>query len=246
MSTLVTDFVNQHEPREWSKAWRALRNLINDPENTEQVFVIMKSLAGNSHAKQFQRFFKSEGGKRVLTERLDILDKLNDKDYLRGLPENSLGRAYLAFIESEDLSADGLVESSQVAHTNLKSKDLRLYFDRSRDVHDLWHVLTGYGRDGFGEACVVAFSYAQTKSLGFAAIALMGGYEFNKMMPGNNIWSTIWQAYKNGRKSEWLMGVVYEDILPMDLKDARKMLNIQAPDKYLNNQHVIEGLSQHY
>ncbi len=231
MSTLVTDYVNQHEKRKWRKAWKALRSLIKDPERTDQVFVIMKALAGNSHAKQFLQFFKSEGGQRILTERLNILDKLKDYDYLKSLPENSLGRAYYNFITSEDLTADGLVESSQIAYTELKSKDLRLYFDRSRDVHDLWHVLTGYGRDGFGEACVVAFSYAQTKSLGFAAIALMGGYEFNRRMPGNNIWSTIWQAYKNGRKSEWLMGVVYEDMFAMDLNEVRKILNIPRPTK---------------
>ena len=107
-------------------------------------------------------------------------------------------------------------------------------------------MLTGYGRDGFGEACVVAFSYAQTKSLGFAAIALMGGYEFNRRMPGNNIWSTIWQAYKNGRKSEWLMGVVYEDMFAMDLNEVRKILNIPRPTKYINSQNVIETLSLHY
>lgn len=243
MATLVTDFVNQHERREWRKAWTALKSLIKSPENTDQVFVIMKALAGNSHAKQFHRFFKSEGGKRILSERLNIIDKLKDQDYLTGLPSTSLGRAYLEFTLSQNLSADGLVESSQVAYTELKSQDLRLYFDRSRDVHDLWHVLTGYGRDNFGEACLVAYSYAQTKSLGFAAIALMGGYDFNKKLPGNKIWSTLWQAYKDGRKSDWLMGVVYEDILAMDLKKARKMLNVPRPDKYLNSPDVIKALS---
>jgi ubiquinone biosynthesis protein COQ4 len=35
-------------------------------------------------------------------------------------------------------------------------------------VHDIWHVLTGYRRDALGEACLVAFSYAQTRGLGWA------------------------------------------------------------------------------
>ena len=51
---------------------------------------------------------------------------------------------------------------------------LAWYGRRMRDVHDVWHVLTGYGTDGLGEACVVAFSYSQTKSLGFALIAHAG------------------------------------------------------------------------
>lgn len=238
---MATDYESQHHPREWRVAWKALKILISEEERTDQVFVIMKALAGNTHAKQFKRFINSEGGKYILTERLNILDKLKDHSYLRGLPDGSLGRAYLDFISAEDLSAEALVEASLTTQTDIKSKDLRLYFDRSRDVHDLWHVLTGYGRDGFGEACLVAYSYAQTKSLGFAAIALMAGYDFNKTMPGHNIWGTIWQAYKNGRKSDWLMGVVYEDILAMDIDSSRETLHIPKPDKYSDNPDVIEA-----
>ena len=45
---------------------------------------------------------------------------------------------------------------------------------RTEETHDLWHVLTGYGRDTFGEACLLAFSYAQTGNRGIGLIALGG------------------------------------------------------------------------
>lgn len=239
MSAYITDYRGGYQPREWRVAWRALRSLIREQQDTDQVFIIMKALGGNSHDKQFKRFLKSNIGQRVLAERTNILDKLEDRTYLASLPDESLGREYLAFIKDEKLSADALIKASEIGRSDIQSQDLIFYFDRSRDVHDLWHVLTGYGRDGFGEACVVAYSYAQTKSLGFAAIALMGGYEFKKAMPKNPIWGAIWQAYRNGRKSNWLMGEAYEELLPMNLDEVRQKLNIHTPDKYLACPDVI-------
>ncbi len=53
----------------------------------------------------------------------------------------------------------------------------RWYNARLRDMHDLWHVVTGYGRDSFGEACLLAFSYAQTRNRGIAFIAFFGTRE---------------------------------------------------------------------
>ena len=45
------------------------------------------------------------------------------------------------------------------------------FFRRVRDLHDVWHVLTGYGRDALGEMCLVTFSFQETHGLGWALIA---------------------------------------------------------------------------
>ena len=50
------------------------------------------------------------------------------------------------------------------------------FFRRVRDLHDLWHVLTGYGRDPLGEVCLLAFTYAQTRLTGLGAIAFLGTF----------------------------------------------------------------------
>ena len=39
-------------------AARALKNLVNDPEKTDQVFVIIKAMSGNSLEKAYTRFRK--------------------------------------------------------------------------------------------------------------------------------------------------------------------------------------------
>ena len=65
---------------------------------------------------------------------------------------------YIAFMKREGLSAAGLVaESHKWAPPENLPRDLtQWYFDRLRDTHDLFHVLTGYGRDALGEASLLA------------------------------------------------------------------------------------------
>ena len=65
--------------------------------------------------------------------------------------------------KSEKITADGLVEASQEnvpPELENQSEELIAYGKRIRDQHDLWHVLTGYGRDTLGEVCLLWFTYA--------------------------------------------------------------------------------------
>jgi len=227
--------------REWRKAWRALKQLIKTPEDTNQVFIIMRALAADSFWKEFQRFKETRLGQKILHEKIDLFDTLTDRDYLASLPQGSFGKVYYEFCQSEGISPEGLVEASEGHYEDFSDKDMLRYAHRTRESHDLWHILTGYGRDGFGEACVVAFSYAQTKSLGFAAIAVMGAYHFKKIFPKSSIWSAVWQAYRTGRRVTWLPGVDWENMLALPLEEVRRKLNVPQPSKYAAEHTVILG-----
>jgi ubiquinone biosynthesis protein COQ4 len=106
------------------------------------------------------------------------------------------------------------------------------YARRLRDVHDLWHVLTGYGRDALGETCLVAFSYAQTRSTGFALIACVGARETGRALRGRPVAQAVWQGYRNGRAAAWLPGEDYEALLAEPLEAARVRLRIARPSVY--------------
>ena len=127
-------------------ALRALQKLVNDPEKTDQVFVIIKAMSGNSHEQTFNRFIKTDIGKRILSEERNLLSSLTDRKNLQTHATGTLGHAYLGFVEREQITADGLVEASQLDDT-VQSPTFRLFSERMRDQHDLWHVITGYGRD---------------------------------------------------------------------------------------------------
>ena len=224
---------------EFKKAWNALQELIANPEDTEQVFTIMRALTGKSFYKEYLRFKADKVGVQILREKRDLIDTLANREALKQLPEGTLGKTYIDFMEREGISAEGLAEASEQSYDEFEDKDMERYAFRTRDMHDLWHVVTGYGRDGLGEVCVVAFSYAQTKSLGFAAIALMGAYDFSRRFPGNRIFRAAWQAYRTGKKAEWFTAQDWEHLLTLPLEDVRKLLNIPSPDIYLKHDDVI-------
>ena len=156
-------------------AWRALKNLIADPDRTDQVFVIIDALGGNSGEKQFQRFCATSVGQRVLSDKRDILTVLNDRNTLQSLPEGSLGKTYATFMSAEQISADGLVNASMEGGGNNNREDIdrQRYGVRVRDSHDLWHVATGYNRDLLGEAMLLAFTFAQIRNPGIGVIVAM-------------------------------------------------------------------------
>ncbi len=91
---------------------------------------------------------------------------------------------------------------------------------RTRDVHDIWHILSGYHRDGLGEACLVAFSYAQTKGLGWALIALGA---VARSRGGDHPYSRrSGRATRAARPAAWLLGEDYERLLNEPMESGAK------------------------
>lgn len=220
------------KPRlQWGTALKALRRLLNDKEDTGQVFEIMRALNGTATADAFQRLLTTTQGGRIAYERQELAAKLMDDAWLDSLPAGSVGAAYREFIRTEQLSAEGLAEVSRIDGNDIDVQHPYAWMGRrTRDVHDIWHILSGYHRDGLGEACLVAFSYAQTKGLGWALIALGavtrsrgGDYPYTK---------AIWQGYKRGKTAAWLLGEDYERLLAEPLESARKRLNITPATIY--------------
>ncbi|MGI9328531.1 MAG: Coq4 family protein [Pseudomonadales bacterium] len=211
-------------------AYRALKELIANPEDTAKVFVILRALTGDALERGYRRFRTTPVGERVRAEGGSLLDHLRDRDALRALPADSLGRAYLRFVESEDLSADGLVEASEQNH-HFADPQVQQYAERLRDMHDLWHVVTQYGRDSFGEVCLLAFTYAQTRNRGIGVIALVGGYKTYQEM-GRGVWRAVLRGYRDGRRAAWLPAADWERLLRLPLEQVRKDLNIASPTPY--------------
>ena len=223
-------------------ALRALRRLLRDREDTSQVFVITASLRGKSALRGAQRLAGTATGRAVLAQKKSLLPVLCDREKLAGLPTGSFGRAYYDFVSRENISAEGLVEASQVQRKHAAlSADEQLFRERIRDMHDLWHVLTGYGRDPLGETCVVAFSYAQTKSTGLAVISLLGATKISRALPGSPVKAAVIEAYRHGRAAAWLPGEDMEACLSEPLEALRERLRVPPPARY---RAIIDALAR--
>ena len=212
-------------------AARALRRLIKDAEQTEQVFVIIRAMSGDSLQRSYKRFLSAEGTQAILDETQHLRDVLSDRATLEKLPRDSLGRAYLAFVEEGQITADGLAEASEVNEDLIEDPGLRRYAERLRDQHDLWHTLTGYGRDPFGEACLLAFTYAQTRNRGVGVIALIGMLKLSQEL-GTGVFKAIWKGFRDGQNAAWLPAQNWERLLNEPLHEVRKQLRVNPPETY--------------
>jgi ubiquinone biosynthesis protein COQ4 len=215
------------------RALRAFRKLIRNKEDTTQVFEIMRALSGRSISRGYNRMLKTLEGGRQAFLREELAHKLDDPVWLSRFEPGSVGAAYRAFREARGFTAEGLAdEARKVAPMVDAQHPVVWYSRRIRDVHDVWHVLTGYGTDALGEACVVSFSYAQTRNLGFAFIGWGAAREVQREAPSVPARRAVWQAYRNGRAARWLPGLDYEALFEQPLEAVRERLNIRPATVY--------------
>jgi len=212
------------------EALRALRALSSNPDDTAQVFRLLRALPAGDRV--YRRFRRTGRGARLLAERPSLLATLADRDALLALPPGSLGRTYAEFMSSEQISADGLVAASAMppGQERWVDEEHRFVGERLRDMHDLWHVVTGYGRDLLGEAALLAFTFAQTRTPGIGVIV------------GHALWrargdfaparSFIWRGFRRGLRAAWLPEQEWEKLLPEPLDTVRERLHIDAPPHY--------------
>ncbi len=219
--------------RNWGKALRALNRLLNNKEDTSQVFEIMASLNGDTTVRNYQRLLQTRTGGRMACEQVELAPKLMDDAWLDSFAPGTVGAAYREFVRSENISAEGLAEvSRQSARGPVEeSHPYAWYGRRMRDSHDIWHILSGYHRDGLGEACLTAFSYGQTGSLGWAVIATGAALRPRGKTRQTAI-RAIWQGYQRGKAAKWLPGEDYVRLMSEPLESARRRLNITPASVY--------------
>ncbi len=215
-------------PIDVRRTLRALRALFANPDDTAQVFTIIESLTGRSRLRMGRRFAADPSGAQLLRERPDLVARLSDRAALRRLPAGSLGRAYLDFVESEGISADGLVAASKGGEAARLRADLQYMHERMRDTHDLWHAVTGYKGDTLGEAALLAFSLPQTRNPGVALIVLAA-----LLHPrAAGLRALVLGGLGRGLRAAWLPPIDWAPLLGLPLDEVRARLRVAAAPVY--------------
>lgn len=206
-----------------------MRALTRDPERTDLVFVVIRALAGDAAERVYRRVMADPVGRRILEERRSLLATLSRLDDLRALPADTLGHAYAAFMDSQGLSAGGLVEASRspTADDEVRYLDdrARCLGERLRDMHDLWHVVTGYNRDLVGEAALLAFSWAQTRNRGVGLIVLVALARLWRFGLRDGV-RTVLEGHRRGRRAAFLPAADWEALLGRPLVEVRRTLHV--------------------
>ena len=212
------------------KALSHFRKLIKDKEDTEQVFHIFENLPRKGFMDDARAFVESDFGQRLMASEPYLPDLLDDHGWIDALPEGTVGHAYVTFMRREGLSAAGLVAEADKMGRPKFDDQVQWYANRLRDTHDLFHILTGYGRDALGEQCVLGFTYGQTGNYGNFFIAYAGGYEVKRSIKSDApVMGAIRQGQRHGKASKAIIEQDIRSLLAEPLDAARARLGIGEP-----------------
>lgn len=226
--------------RDWRTAFDAIRKLLANGDDTAQVFRIMRALNVGDGPRNYARMIATSEGGRIAYERVELASRLADPAFVAQFAPGTVGAVYREFLETTGYSADGLADVSRINNEEDIAHPYAWTGRRMRDCHDIWHVLTGYKADeSLGEACLVAFSYAQLGGLGWAFIASAAALKSLKVVGSSLFAKAVWEGYRLGRKAKWLLGEDYLQLLHEPIDEARRRLGIRTPTAYLHAQREL-------
>ena len=216
------------------RAWKNFRLLIKDKEDTSLVFKIYESLPARGFMPRIENLVMSQRGEDLRRTEPYLPEILDDHAALRKMPKGSLAHAYCDFMESEGLTAAGLVAEAESLGRPKYNDLVQWYAERSRDTHDLFHVLTGYGRDALGEQCVLLFTHGQSPSHGHILIGYAGAFNMKLQSKGSKapIMAAVNQAKATGKGAPQLIEQPIRELLSQPYDEVRAKLNIPEPTMY--------------
>ncbi len=216
------------------RALKNFRRLMKDKEDTSLVFRIYESLPSSNFMTRLEKLALSERGELLRSTEPSLPEILDDHEALRKTPKGSLAHAYCDFMESEGLTAAGLVAEAESLGRPKHDDVVQWFSDRSRDTHDLFHVLTGYGRDALGEQCVLLFTYGQSPTHGHLLIGYAGSLNIKLHVKGSEapVMGAVNQAKRTGAGAAVLVDQPIRELLKQPLESVRKAMTISEPTLY--------------
>ena len=148
------------------------------------------------------------------------------------LPQGSLGRAYYEFMQANGSSAEGMAELGQVGRERPMTDGEKWFTERMNTLHDVRHVVAGYGQEPLGELCLVAFRFAQSRHPGMAFFAVAWGLRTARARRDQPIISAVVEGYRRGRAAVWMDDLDWEQMLDEPLAAVRSRLRLDPPAVY--------------
>ena len=168
----------------------------------------------------------SPGADSMLSNR--FLSKSPDISMLRACPSGSLGQAYWQYLEDNELDAKLLRESDFISAHKLRGTDEGHLAERGFQLHDLFHVLTGYDTTPLGEVKVVSFTVAQAPAPYPAMIIASRPLQMVLYQPEllPFVMDAITEGWMRGRKAEPLLPVHWENHWDQPLNELQVRYNL--------------------
>jgi ubiquinone biosynthesis protein COQ4 len=203
----------------FTRGFRTLKRLRQNPGDTELALDAAVLLNGGQLPRVVAAFEANAEGRELLRTRPAIDTDHVDLDALAALPEGTLGRSYVEFLRARGLTPEIFTPPRQV-----RDERVRYLAQRIRQTHDLWHVLTGYDTNVFGEVELQAFTFAQLRLPFSFLVAVFGLFKQQPFSPAAI--ARVWAAYRRGRRAQPLAWRMWERQFATPLPQLRASLGL--------------------
>ncbi len=227
----TTSHVRMH----WGRAWHALRELLRDADDTAKAIEVDFAIGARDFERSFQRFAASPSGAGLLAERPSLAAALCDRAALESMRPDSLGRAYLEYLDRTGFRPTGLVELQDDVRRVWEGRgwlpplapERRWFLHRLTLIHDLTHVVTGHATDPAGEATLLAFTQGQQG--GRANGLLTAGASFEMVRRTGLSWLPwVVSAWRRGRRAVSLLELPWEELIALRLSTVRRLARLES------------------
>ncbi|MBF2027404.1 MAG: hypothetical protein IGS48_11630 [Oscillatoriales cyanobacterium C42_A2020_001] len=200
---------------------RGLVSLMRKVNVIEGLYDIEEGLQHTQATRFAIEFLKTNPAiAQIMAER--YLAPAPECDRLLQYPHNSLAYAYGTHLKQANLNPNFFRQVEVV-------DDASYLFQRLRQTHDIWHVITGFGIDSLGEMELKAFEYAQTRRP--MAVVLIGLVILSEVFKAptelGTFFDRITAAYQFGARVKPLFAQKWEEHWEKPVAEWRQELGMQ-------------------
>ncbi|CAN8074497.1 unnamed protein product [Agarophyton chilense] len=202
-----------------------------NPARADMLALLGDLTSGAATTQLVRRLQQSEEGRQMLTTQQPSRFPEHGSaslEALRALPPRTLGREYARFMDKHGFSPE-----SRARVRFVQDAQQQWVLQRYRDVHDVWHVLTGLPPTLLGETAQKMFEAAHTGLpvavlAGFAGCVRVRGDERRVLVTTLLPW-----ALRCGRGAADLLAVRYEHYLRHDVDELRRLWRVSVPNVHV-------------
>jgi ubiquinone biosynthesis protein COQ4 len=176
---------------------RAFRRLIHNPADPLQGPIFQMCVEHSLLRKLSRRFERHAEGRRLLAERPRLNATCVSLATMAAHPPRSLAHAYVDYFD-----ANGITPFDPPLLPVETSEDY--VATRLREVHDVFHIVTGYGTDQLGELELQWFNFGNVGWGPLPIITLVAFFLLGRMKKHGGIWHVckrLRAAYRRGRRA---------------------------------------------
>lgn len=213
----------------WATVAKRWRGFAITGSYMHEVYEAQLEICTPANARTFAQVRAHPHGRKIIRDKPDLLALLRDDEYLASLPPGSVGHGYRSFLTTNRFDAGVFDEAAvirPIAEARNWHEDFYYFMVRYTAIHDLLHVVCGYGADMAGEVSVIGFQSGQMEPSGpYGKFGHLMAAWIPGATPAHKL-RVYRQAIERGRRADKLAAAPWEQLLPQPLDEVRAELGV--------------------